>query len=107
GRCSSGPPRFVNGCAPAETTTFAITQGVVAVREGARSIPLGRPIANTQIYILDRHGEPVPIGVTGELYIGGAGVARGYLNRPELTAGRFLSDPICGEGQARWDPTGE
>ena len=71
------------------------------------AIPIGRPIANTQVYILDAYRNPVPIGVIGEIYIGGDGVARGYLNRPELTAERFIFHSLDGEPAQRLYRTGD
>jgi amino acid adenylation domain-containing protein len=74
---------------------------------GGSSIPIGRPIANTRIYILDVHGEPVPVGVAGEIHIAGAGVARGYWKRPELTAEKFVKDPFVTDVSARMYKTGD
>ncbi|WP_284207449.1 amino acid adenylation domain-containing protein, partial [Mesorhizobium tianshanense] len=85
--------RISNGYGPTENTTFSLCYPVPAGFDGRR-VPIGRPIANTRLYLLDAHGTPVPFGAVGELYIGGAGVARGYLNRPDLTAERFIASPF-------------
>ena len=74
--------------------------------EPAGSVPIGKPIANTRVLVLDQHFQPTPVGVPGEIFIGGAGVARGYLNRPDLTAERFIPDP-AGEPGARLFRTGD
>ncbi|QWP75372.1 amino acid adenylation domain-containing protein [Lysobacter sp. K5869] len=91
------PRRLINGYGPTETTTFAATHDIVADDLSGRSIPIGRPIGNTTIRIVDAQGQPVPVGVVGELFIGGAGVARGYLDRPELSAEKFVADPLGGD----------
>jgi amino acid adenylation domain-containing protein len=103
----SPPAHLVHTYGPTETTTFTTTHEVSDALIGATALPIGRPIANTQVYILDAHLQPVPLGVTGELYIGGAGVARGYLNRPELSAERFLADPFSSAANARMYKTGD
>ncbi|WP_254422931.1 polyketide synthase [Rhodanobacter sp. B05] len=98
---------IINGYGPTECTTFSATYEVPpGLAADARSIPIGRPIANTTLQVLNARGECVPVGVVGELYIGGAGVARGYLHRPELTAERFVRDP-GGATEERFYRTGD
>ena len=82
---------FINAYGPTEATICA---SVARCEASQARIDIGRPITNTRLYVLDRYLQPVPIGVPGELYIGGAGVTRGYLGRPELTAERFIADPF-------------
>src|SRR5262249_26099809 len=86
-----GPPRrFLHVYGPTENTTFSLWYEITQVPEGAGTVPIGRPIANSQAYILDAHFRPVPLGVPGEIYLAGDGLAAGYLNRPELDAERFV-----------------
>ncbi len=89
--------QLINGYGPTENTTFTCCAPIDSESQISNSVPIGRAIANTQVYILDRHLQPVPIGVPGELYAGGAGLARGYLNRPDLTAERFIPNPFANQ----------
>jgi amino acid adenylation domain-containing protein/non-ribosomal peptide synthase protein (TIGR01720 family) len=82
--------RVINGYGPTENTTFTCCHTVTDICE-SNTVPIGRPINNTQVYILDNHLNPVPVGVPGELYIAGDGLARGYLNQPTLTAEKFIN----------------
>ncbi|GAA0281300.1 D-alanine--D-alanyl carrier protein ligase [Methylorubrum aminovorans] len=93
---AAGVATITNMYGPTETTIWSSTQEALP---GAGTVPLGRPIANTRLYVLDGRMRPLPPLLPGELYIGGDGVARGYLNRPELTAERFLADPFAEGGR--------
>ncbi|WP_414753971.1 amino acid adenylation domain-containing protein [Anabaena sp. CCY 9910] len=98
-----------NAYGPTEATITATIYGsqLSSHQQTAASLFIGRPIANTQIYILDQHLQPVPIGVTGELHIGGNGLAQGYLHRPELTKEKFITHPFSDEPTARLYKTGD
>lgn len=96
-RLSSQPMRFINAYGPSEATItatcFKTTTGSNASLEFSQA-PIGKPLKNVQVFILDQDLNPLPIGVPGDIYIGGAGLSRGYLNRPELTADRFIANPL-------------
>ncbi|MEH2135792.1 amino acid adenylation domain-containing protein [Nostoc sp.] len=104
---NGAPQRLLHVYGPTESTTFACCYLVRDIPEGTRNVPIGRPISNTQIYILDSKLQPVAVGTPGELYIGGDGLARGYLNRPELTEEKFIPNPFEEEGSSRLYKTGD
>ena len=98
--------RVFNLYGPSEDTTYS-TYACLKRGEANERVPIGNPISNTQAYVLDREYQPVPAGVTGELFLGGQGVARGYLNRPELTAEKFIPNPFSERGAERMYRTGD
>ena len=103
--------RILNHYGPTETTVGVLTYDLGAEQDGAElkstTVPLGRPLPNSRVYLLNEYLQPVPVGTVGEVYIGGAGVGRGYLNRPELTAERFIRDPFSTDTDARLYKTGD
>ena len=99
--------QLINGYGPTEGTTFTCCFLAAAARPMAATVPIGRPVANTQVYLLNRHMEPVAIGELGELYIAGDGLARCYLNQPALTAEKFIPNAFSQEAGARLYKTGD
>ncbi len=99
--------RLINGYGPTESTTFACCHTIESVPSDNRSIPIGKPIANTTAYILDETLHRVPISEVGELYLGGDGLARGYWNREDLTAEKFVRDPFGARSNGRLYATGD
>jgi amino acid adenylation domain-containing protein len=106
-RISEGELRWLNTYGPTEATVDATAYEDEQDGRRRREIPIGRPLANVRSYIMDEGMRPVPVGVIGELYLGGAGLARGYLKRPEATAERFVPDAMSGEAGERWYRTGD
>src|SRR3712207_6265598 len=92
---------------PTESTLFASCHHMTGAEQVGASVPIGRPIGNTRVYVLDASGQPVPVGVIGELFIGGDGVARGYVEQPALTAERFIPDALSQVPGARLYRTGD
>lgn len=101
------PERLLHVYGPTESTTFAAWYPIREIAPKAQTIPIGKPLANTTLYVLDEHLQPCPPNITGELYIGGDGLALGYLNRPELTETLFLPNPFADGTDARMYKTGD
>src|SRR5581483_6442711 len=105
-----GRAELMHGYGPTEATvvaTIADLSNIDGSVRTMREVPIGYPIGNAQTYVLDTLEQPVPIGVAGELYIGGVGVARGYLKRAGLTAERFVPDPFTAQAGARLYKSGD
>ncbi|WP_261204544.1 non-ribosomal peptide synthetase [Laspinema sp. D2d] len=100
------PQQLIHVYGPTENTTFSTYYPIEAMPEQASSVPIGKAVANTELYLLDPHLQPVAVGIPGELYLGGEGLARGYLNRPDLTEERFISNPF-GKPGTRLYKTGD
>ena len=98
------PRRLINAYGPTENTTFSTWYLANSITD---SVPIGKPIANSRVYVLDEQLQPVPVGAAGELYVAGDGLARGYLNRPELTAEKFINNPLPEEPGERLYRTGD
>jgi amino acid adenylation domain-containing protein len=98
---------LINGYGPTENTTFTCCYPMLSPEQIGRTVPIGRPIANTRVYVCDKHLQLVPVGVAGELYAAGDGLARGYLNSPDLTAEKFIPNPFGGEPGERLYRTGD
>ncbi|MEP0857574.1 amino acid adenylation domain-containing protein [Trichocoleus sp. DQ-U1] len=105
--CIAQQVRLLNNYGPTEASIGATIYELLADDTALRELPIGRPLGNVQTYILDRNKQPVPIGVPGELHIGGVGLARGYLNRPDLTAERFIRNPFSDSPTERLYKTGD
>ncbi len=101
------PKHLLNAYGPTEATTFTTWYEVNEVAAEVRTLPIGRPLANSEIWVLDQQGQLAPVGVVGELYIGGDGIAREYLGCPELTAEKFVPHPYSNEPGARLYRTGD
>ena len=99
--------QLINGYGPTENSVFSVCHQITREDGHKASIPIGRPVNQTQAYVLDANGRRVPIGVAGELHVGGVGVARGYKNREELTTERFIQSPFAADGAGRLYRTGD